>query len=56
MVKACIEPGCNFSLGTAGYQNPNSGAPFAETVSGMSGTFIDEEGQMKRRYTGWSGI
>jgi hypothetical protein len=32
------------SLGTAGYQNPKSGALLADTISGVSGMFMDEGG------------
>lgn len=42
-----MEPGGSRALGTAGYQNPRSGALLMAPVSGMSGAFIDEEGGPK---------
>jgi hypothetical protein len=38
-----MEPDDMVSLGTAGYQNPNSGAVLADTISGSSCVLIDEE-------------
>jgi hypothetical protein len=44
-----MDPGARVSLGTAGYQNPRSGALRAETISGRTCALIDEEGNPKDR-------